>query len=95
MNAEVLFQAVQAAAVVVGVGFAVYETRRCRRERNREAAMELLQALQTPEFAKAPLLRCRPTSSIGIGGRAEIRPRSDGAPTPLRRPSVRGAGSGA
>ena len=56
MNAEVLFQAVQAAAVVVGVGFAVYETRRYRKERNREAAMELLHAFQTPEFAKALVL---------------------------------------
>lgn len=53
MNADVLFQAVQAAAVVVGVGFAIYETRRYRNERNREAAMELLHAFQTPDFAKA------------------------------------------
>jgi hypothetical protein len=56
MNAEVLFQAVQAAAVVVGVGFAVYETRRYRKERNREAALELLHAFQTPDFAKALVL---------------------------------------
>lgn len=56
MNAETLFQAVQAVAVVVGVGFAVYETRRYRSERNREAAMELLHAFQTPEFAKALVL---------------------------------------
>jgi hypothetical protein len=53
MNVEAVFQAVEAAALVVGVGFAVYETRRYRRERNREAAMELLHAFQTPEFAKA------------------------------------------
>jgi hypothetical protein len=39
--------------VVVGVGFAVFETRRYRRERNREAAIVLLQAFQTPDFAKA------------------------------------------
>jgi len=56
MNAEVIFQAIQAAAVVVGVGFAVYETRRYRRERNREAALEFLHAFQTPEFAKALVL---------------------------------------
>jgi hypothetical protein len=56
MNAEVLFQAIEAAAVVVGVGFAVYETRRYRRDRNREAAMELLHAFQTPDFAKALVL---------------------------------------
>jgi len=59
MNAEVLFQAVQAVAVVAGVGFAVYETRRYRNERNHEAAMELLHAFQTPEFAKALVLVCR------------------------------------
>lgn len=59
MNAELVFQAVQAAAVVIGVGFAVYETRRYRGERNREAAMELLHAFQTPEFAKALLLLYR------------------------------------
>jgi len=56
MNAELLFQAVQAAALVVGVGFAVYETRRYRKERNREAAMEMLHAFQTPEFARALVL---------------------------------------
>jgi len=59
MNAELLFQAVQAVALVVGVGFAVYETRRYRKERNREAAMELLHAFQTPEFAKALVLAYR------------------------------------
>jgi hypothetical protein len=53
MNADVLFQAIQAAAVVVGVVFAIYETRRYRKERNRDAAMELLHAFQTPDFAKA------------------------------------------
>ena len=50
---KALFQAIEAAAVVVGVAFAVYETRRYRRERNREAAMELLHAFPTPEFARA------------------------------------------
>lgn len=55
MNAEALFQAVQA-AVVVGVGFAVYETRRYGKQRDREAAMGLLHAFQTPDFAKAVVL---------------------------------------
>jgi hypothetical protein len=53
VDAGVVFEGIQALAVVVGVGFAVYETRRYRRQRNREAAMELLHAFQTPEFAKA------------------------------------------
>ena len=57
MNAETLFQAVQAVAVVAGVGFAVYETRRYRSERNREAAMELLHAFQTPEFREGSRAR--------------------------------------
>jgi hypothetical protein len=64
VNAETLFQAVQAVAVVVGVGFAVYETRRYRSERNREAAMELLHAFQTPEFAKALVLVYRLPDSL-------------------------------
>lgn len=54
-----LLQAVQTAAVVLGVGFAVYETRRYRRDRNREAAIEMLHAFQTPEFAKALVLAYR------------------------------------
>ncbi|MDH4110447.1 MAG: hypothetical protein OEW35_19365 [Gammaproteobacteria bacterium] len=56
MDANALFEAIQAAAVVVGVGFAVYEMRKYRWERNREAAMELLHAFQTPDFAKALVL---------------------------------------
>ena len=56
MNAEVMFEGIQAVAVVLGVGFAVYETRRYRGQRNREAAMELLHAFQTPDFAKALVL---------------------------------------
>jgi len=59
MNADALFEGIQAAAVVVGVGFAVYEMRRYRSERNREAAMELLHAFQTPDFAKALVLTYR------------------------------------
>jgi hypothetical protein len=56
MDAEVVFEGIQALAVVVGVGFAVFETRRYRRQRNRDAAMELLHAFQTPDFAKALVL---------------------------------------
>ena len=53
MALDTWFQGIQAFAVVIGVGFAVYETRRYRNERNREAAIEMLHAFQTPEFAKA------------------------------------------
>jgi len=53
MNLQILFQAVEAIAVVVGVGFGVHETRRYRRDRNRDAALELLHAFQTWELAKA------------------------------------------
>jgi len=56
MNAELILQGIQAVAVVSGLGFAVYETRRYRRQRNREAAIELLRAFQTPAFAKALML---------------------------------------
>ncbi len=59
MDLELLLQAVQTAAVVAGIGFAVYETRRYREERNREAAFELLHAFQTPEFARALVLLYR------------------------------------
>lgn len=56
MNAEAIFQGIQVLAVVTGMGFAVQEIRRYRRDRNREAAMELLRAFQTPDFAKAVVL---------------------------------------
>ena len=58
MDAELLLQSVQAAVVVSGVGFAVYELRKYREERNREAALELVHTFQTPEFAKALLIVC-------------------------------------
>ena len=56
MNAETLFQAVQTCAVVIGVGFAVHEVRGYRRQRNREAAIELLHTFNSPEFAQALVL---------------------------------------
>src|SRR4026207_1168469 len=80
MNAETVFQAVQAVAVVAGVGFAVYETRRYRNERNREAAMQLLHAFQTPEFAKALVLVYRVPDALATQ-RIESSP---GEALPLR-----------
>ena len=58
MDAQFLLQLVQAAVVVIGVGFAAYELRKYREERNREAALELVHTFQTPEFAKALLIVC-------------------------------------
>jgi hypothetical protein len=59
MNAAVRFQAVHAAAIVLGVGLAIYETRRYRSERNREAAM-------APDFAKALVHVCRDEISMDL-----------------------------
>jgi hypothetical protein len=56
MDAGILFQAVQAAAVVIGVGFALHETRKYRSERNRASALELVHTFQTADFARALLL---------------------------------------
>ena len=53
MSAEVIFQAVEAAAVVIAVGFAMVQVRQYRRDKHREAAMELLHSFQTPSFARA------------------------------------------
>ena len=53
MSIEVFFQIVEALAVVVGVGFAMIQVRQYRRDKQREAAMELLHAFQTPSFARA------------------------------------------
>lgn len=44
---------VSAAAVLVGFGFAFSETRRYRRLKARESALELVKSYQTPEFAVA------------------------------------------
>ena len=52
MSVEVLFQAIEAMAVVVGVGFAIVQVGQYRRDKAREAAMELLHSFQTPDFAK-------------------------------------------
>ena len=53
MSIEEMFQIVEAIAVVVGVGFAMVQVRQYRRSKHREAALELLHAFQTPEFARA------------------------------------------
>ena len=53
MSIEEMFQIVEAIAVVVGVGFAMVQVRQYRRDKHREAALELLHAFQTPAFARA------------------------------------------
>jgi hypothetical protein len=50
---EAIFQVVEAVAVVIAVGFAIAQVRQYRREKHREAALELLHSFQTPQFAKA------------------------------------------
>ena len=53
MSAEVIFQIVESMAVIIAVGFAMTQVRQYRRDKHREAAMELLHAFQTPSFARA------------------------------------------
>ena len=53
MSIEAIFQAVEAIAVVIAVGLAIVQVRQYRREKRREAALELLHSFQTPQFAKA------------------------------------------
>jgi hypothetical protein len=53
MSVEEIFQIIEAVAVVIGIGFAMIQVRQYRREKHREAAMELLHAFQTPSFARA------------------------------------------
>ncbi len=53
MSIEAIFQVVEAVAVVIAVGFAIVQVRQYRREKRREAALELLHSFQTPQFAKA------------------------------------------
>ena len=53
MSIEAIFQVVEAVAVVIAVGFAIVQVRQYRREKHREAALELLHSFQTPQFAKA------------------------------------------
>lgn len=53
MSIEEMFQIIEAIAVVVAVGFAMVQVRQYRRDKRREAALELLHAFQTPAFARA------------------------------------------
>jgi putative heme iron utilization protein len=53
MSAETVFQAIESTAVVVALGFAMMQIRQYRRDKHREAAIELLHAFQTPSFARA------------------------------------------
>lgn len=53
MSTEVILQAIEAFAVVIAVGFAIVQVRQYRRDKHREAAMELLHSFQTPSFARA------------------------------------------
>lgn len=53
MSIEVIFQGVEAVAVVIGVGFAIIQVRQYRREKHRESALELVHSFQTPAFARA------------------------------------------
>lgn len=53
MSLEVFFQMVEAMAVVIAVGFAMVQVRHYRRDKHREAAMELLHSFQTPDIARA------------------------------------------
>jgi hypothetical protein len=53
MSIEIALQAIQAAAVVAGIGFAIVQVREYRRDRRRSTAIELLHSFQTPAFAEA------------------------------------------
>lgn len=53
MSVEAVFQIIEALAVVIAVGFAMVQVRQYRRDKHREAAMELLHSFQTPQFARA------------------------------------------
>jgi hypothetical protein len=53
MLAETVFQAIEAGAVLLAVGFAMVQLHQYRRDKHREAAMELLHSFQTPSFARA------------------------------------------
>lgn len=53
MSIQDVFQIIEAMAVLIGVGFAIVQVRQYRRDKHREAAMELLHSFQTPAFAEA------------------------------------------
>lgn len=53
MSLEAWFQLIETVAVVIAVGFAILQVRQYRQDKNREAALILLNSFQTPAFAKA------------------------------------------
>ena len=53
MSPEAVFQAIEAIALVIALGFAMVQVRQYRRDKHREAALELLHSFQTPAFARA------------------------------------------
>ena len=53
MSIELVFQVIETLAVVVGVVFAITQVRQYRQDKHREAALVLMHAFQTPEFAEA------------------------------------------
>jgi hypothetical protein len=53
MPIEIALQALETAAVMTGIGFAIVQVRQYRRDRRRAAAIELLHSFQTPAFAEA------------------------------------------
>jgi hypothetical protein len=56
MSAELVFQAVEAIALVIAVGFAMLQVRQYHRNKHREAALEMLHSFQTPSFARAIII---------------------------------------
>ncbi len=56
MSLQLLLQAVETAAVVVGVGFGLLQLRQLRHQREVQAGLELLAPLHTPESTEALLL---------------------------------------
>ena len=53
MSMEAVLQAMETAAVTIGVAFAIVQVRQYRRDRRRATAIELLHSFQTPAFAEA------------------------------------------
>ena len=72
MSLEELFAGIEAVAVVIGVGFAMVQVRQYRREKRREAAMELLHSFETPSFARGLTLIYGLPDGLG---KAEIEAR--------------------
>jgi hypothetical protein len=53
VSIEIVLSALETAAVVTGIGFAIVQVRQYRRDRRRAAAIEMLHSFQTPAFAEA------------------------------------------